>query len=55
LIGDPDQVTERAFKRQERMLRELCEEMTLEELLEFGFERRMGRGQAIALLKKYKT
>lgn len=55
LVGDPDQVTERAFKRQERMLRELCAKMNLEELLEFGFERRLGRGQALALLKKYKS
>lgn len=53
-LVDPAELTERAFARQERMLAELCERMTLEELLAFGFERRLGRGQAITLLKKYK-
>ena len=53
-LVDPDKVTEKAFARQEQMLNNLCKRMTLEELLAFGFERRMGRGQAITLLKKYK-
>jgi choline-sulfatase len=53
-LVDPTAVTERAFARQERMLAELCDRMTLDELLAFGFERRLGRGQAITLLKKYK-
>jgi hypothetical protein len=54
LVGDPDTITERAFARQERMLKDLCERMSLQELLDFGFERRLGRGQAITLLKKHK-
>jgi hypothetical protein len=54
LIGDPDALTERAFARQEKMLEDLCKRMSLQELLDFGFERRLGRGQAITLLKRYK-
>lgn len=53
-LVDPTALTERAFADQERMLGELCSRMSLEELLAFGFERRLGRGQAITLLKKYK-
>ena len=53
-LVDPTDVTERAFAGQKRMLADLCEQMTLQELLAFGFERRLGRGQAITLLKKYK-
>ncbi|MHC4539250.1 MAG: sulfatase-like hydrolase/transferase [Planctomycetota bacterium] len=54
LVGDPDKITERAFARQEEILRALCERMSLQELLDFGFERRLGRGQAVALLRKHK-
>ena len=53
-LVDPAQRTEAAFTRQEQMLAELCARMSLEELLSFGFEKRLGRGQALALLKKYK-
>ena len=53
-LVNPTQRTEAAFARQERMLAELCAKMSLEELLDFGFEKRLGRGQAITLLKKYK-
>jgi len=53
-VVDPTEQTERAFQRQEQILRDLCARMTLDELLKFGFERRLGRGQAISLLKKYK-
>ena len=53
-LVDPDRLTEKAFARQEQMLADLCDRMSLEELLDFGFERRLGRGQAITLLKKYK-
>ncbi len=53
-LVDPAEMTERAFRRQEQMLHDLCARMTLNELLKFGFERRLGRGQAISLLKRYK-
>ena len=55
LVGDPDVLTERAFARQEKMLEDLCARMSLQELLDFGFERRLGKGQAVTLLKRYKT
>jgi choline-sulfatase len=51
---DPDKLTEQAFAAQERILRDMCARMTLDQLLESGFESRLGRGQAITLLKKYK-
>jgi choline-sulfatase len=51
---DPTEVTERAFAVQERMLQNLCARMSLKELLESGFEKRLGRGQAISLLRRYK-
>jgi choline-sulfatase len=54
-LVDPTAVTERAFAVQEKILQDLCARMTLEELLEFGFERRLGRAQAITLLKRFKT
>lgn len=53
-LVNPVQVTERAFAVQEKKLQELCARYSLEELLEYGFERRLGRGQAITLLKRYK-
>jgi choline-sulfatase len=53
-LVSPTERTEAAFARQERMLTELCAKMSLEELLTFGFEKRLGRGQALTLLKKYK-
>lgn len=53
-LVNPTERTEAAFARQEHMLAELCAKMSLEELLDFGFERRLGRGQALTLLKKYK-
>ena len=46
-LVNPTQRTEAAFARQERMLAELCAKMSLEELLDFGFEKRLGRGQAL--------
>jgi choline-sulfatase len=53
-LVNPAERTEAAFARQEQMLAELCQKMNLKELLDFGFEKRLGRGQAIALLTKYK-
>lgn len=50
----PDERTEAAFARQEQLLADMCARFTLEELLQNGFERRLGRAQAISLLKKYK-
>jgi choline-sulfatase len=51
---DPMETTERGFATQEKLLQDLCARMTLAELLDFGFERRLGLGQAITLLKRYK-
>jgi hypothetical protein len=53
-LVNPTERTEAAFARQERLLTDLCAKLSLEELLDFGFEKRLGRGQAISLLKKYK-
>jgi choline-sulfatase len=53
-LVDPTERTERAFGAQERILQDLCARMTLDQLLDFGFESRLGRGQAITLLKRYK-
>jgi choline-sulfatase len=53
-LVDPTERTERAFARQEQILRDLCARLTFEELLKFGFERRLGKGQAVTLLKKHK-
>jgi choline-sulfatase len=53
-LVDPTERTEAAFARQEQMLLEMCRRMTLDELLKNGFERRLGRAQAISLLTKYK-
>src|SRR5262249_43143054 len=51
---DPTERTEAAFARQEEMLVDLCRRMSIEELLEFGFEKRLGKSQAVSLLTKYK-
>lgn len=53
-LVNPTERTERAFAVQEKKLQDLCARMTLDELLDYGFERRLGRGQALTLLKKYK-
>jgi choline-sulfatase len=53
-LVDPTERTEQAFARQEQMLTDLCNRLTLQELLDYGFEKRLGRGQALTLLKKYK-
>ena len=53
-LVDPTAVTERAFAAQEKKLQTLCDRMTLQELLDSGFEKRLGHGQAVTLLKKYK-
>jgi choline-sulfatase len=53
-LVDPAERTQKAFARQEQMLQDLCARMSLQELLNFGFERRLGRGQALTLLRKYK-
>jgi choline-sulfatase len=52
-LVDPTAVTERAFSVQENKLHDLCAHNTLDELLANGFEKRLGRGQAITLLSKY--
>jgi choline-sulfatase len=52
-LVNPDTVTERAFAVQEKKLQDLCSRYTLDQLLENGFEQRLGRGQATTLLKKY--
>jgi choline-sulfatase len=52
-LVNPVTVTERAFAMQEKKLEDLCARHTLDEVLEKGFESRLGRSQAVILLKKY--
>ncbi len=49
---DPDEVTERAFRAQERRLDELVRGKSPEQLLTDDLARRLGEGQARVLLKK---
>jgi choline-sulfatase len=52
-LVDPTAVTERAFAEQEKKLQDICSSLTLQEILDSGFEKRLGYGQAMTLLKKY--
>jgi choline-sulfatase len=53
---DPEQVTEQAFRTQERRLEELVQSKSPQQLLEQDLARRLGEGQARTLLNKlYRT
>jgi arylsulfatase A-like enzyme len=49
---DPDAVTEAAFREQERRLAELVRRNTREQFIGI-FQSRLGRGQTMALARKY--
>jgi len=53
-LVDPEEVTLRAFQTQEKMLKEMAEQLTEEELFE-KFRGRLGNGQARVLAKKCKS
>lgn len=53
-LVDPEEITERAFRTQDKMLQTFVETLNKEELMQ-KFGRRLGRGQAQVLINKLKN